>query len=138
MELLAAIPSVVYGLWGIFIFLPQFIYPVGNFLGETLGNIPILNILFAGPISPSGASRLAAGLILAIMITPTIAAVTRDVFLAIPSSQREASLALGATQWETISRVLVTIWIFRYLRGGDSGSGQGARRDHGSYDGNRQ
>jgi phosphate transport system permease protein len=106
-ELLAAIPSVVYGLWGIFIFLPQFIYPVGNVLGETLGKIPILSVLFAGPVSPSGASRLAAGFILAIMITPTIAAVTRDVFLAIPSSQREASLALGATKWETISRVLL-------------------------------
>jgi phosphate transport system permease protein len=60
-----------------------------------------------GPISQSGVSRFAAGLILAIMITPTIAAVTRDVFMAIPRSQREASLALGATQWETISRVLV-------------------------------
>jgi phosphate transport system permease protein len=106
-ELLAAIPSVVYGLWGIFIFLPQFIYPVGNVLGETLGKIPVLSVLFAGPVSPSGASRLAAGFILAIMITPTIAAVTRDVFLAIPSSQREASLALGATKWETISRVLL-------------------------------
>jgi phosphate transport system permease protein len=106
-ELLAAIPSVVYGLWGIFIFLPQFIYPVGNVLGETLGKIPILSVIFAGPISPSGASRLAAGFILAIMITPTIAAVTRDVFLAIPASQREASLALGATKWETISRVLL-------------------------------
>jgi phosphate transport system permease protein len=106
-ELLAAIPSVVYGLWGIFVFLPQFIYPVGSFMGETLGKIPLLSILFAGPISPSGSSRLAAGFIMAIMITPTIAAVTRDVFLAIPSSQREASLALGATKWETISRVLL-------------------------------
>jgi phosphate transport system permease protein len=106
-ELLAAIPSVVYGLWGIFVFLPQFIYPVGSFMGETLGKIPILNALFAGPISPSGSSRLAAGFIMAIMITPTIAAFTRDVFLAIPSSQREASLALGATKWETISRVLL-------------------------------
>jgi phosphate transport system permease protein len=106
-ELLAAIPSVVYGLWGIFVFLPQFIYPVGSFMGETLGKIPLLSILFAGPISPSGSSRLAAGFIMAIMITPTIAAFTRDVFLAIPSSQREASLALGATKWETISRVLL-------------------------------
>lgn len=106
-ELLAAIPSVVYGLWGIFIFLPQIIYPMGNVLSETLGKLPFLNIILTGPISQSGASRLAAGFILAIMITPTIAAVTRDVFLAIPSSQREASLALGATRWETISRVLL-------------------------------
>jgi phosphate transport system permease protein len=106
-ELLAAIPSVVYGLWGIFIFLPSVVTPAGNFLAETLGNLPGGSALFAGPISPSGASRLAAGMILAIMIIPTIAAVSRDVFLAIPGSQREASLALGATQWETIWRVLL-------------------------------
>jgi len=106
-ELLAAIPSVVYGLWGIFIFLPAVVTPIGTFLQNTLGQIPVLNILFAGPIPVSGASRLAAGLILTIMIVPTIAAVSRDVFLAIPGSQREASLALGATQWETISKVLI-------------------------------
>jgi phosphate transport system permease protein len=106
-ELLAAIPSVVYGLWGIFVFLPIIVVPVGNFLGLTLGQIPLLSIFFKGPIPASGSSRLAAGLILSIMITPTIAAVTRDVFMAIPQSQREASLALGATRWETISQVLL-------------------------------
>jgi phosphate transport system permease protein len=106
-ELLAAIPSVVYGLWGIFIFLPNVVTPVGNFLAETLGNVPLVGSLFAGPMSASGASRLGASLILTIMITPTIAAVTRDVFLAIPASQREASQALGATKWETIWQVLV-------------------------------
>jgi phosphate transport system permease protein len=106
-ELLAAIPSVVYGLWGIFVFLPQVVAPVGTFLGDILGTLPVLGGLFIGPISDSGASRLAAGLILSIMIIPTISAVSRDVFLAIPRSQREASLALGATQWETISRVLI-------------------------------
>ena len=106
-ELLAAIPSVVYGLWGIFIFLPVVVTPFGNFIGNTLGAILGPDNLFAGPISVSGASRLAAGLILTIMIIPTITAVTRDVFLAIPASQREASLALGATQWETIWRVLI-------------------------------
>jgi len=81
--------------------------PWGKFLGSTLGSVPLLGSLFSGPISASGSSRLAAGVILAIMILPTIAAVTRDVLLAIPSSQREASLALGATRWETISRVLL-------------------------------
>ncbi len=106
-ELLAAIPSVVYGLWGIFIFLPAVINPLGTFFADTLGNVPALQALFAGPMSPSGSSRLAAGGILAIMITPTIAAVSRDVFMAIPSSQREASLALGSTRWETIVKVLV-------------------------------
>lgn len=106
-ELLAAIPSVVYGLWGVFVFLPVVVKPAGDLLYAALSRAPILGSLFLGPIPASGASRLAAGLILAIMIIPTIAAVTRDVFLAIPHAQREASLALGATQWETIWQVLV-------------------------------
>lgn len=102
-ELLAAIPSVVYGLWGIYVFLPQVVAPFGNILQKALGFIP----LFSGQIPASGSSRLAAGLILAIMIIPTISAISRDVFKAIPSNQREASLALGATRWETISKVLI-------------------------------
>lgn len=106
-ELLAAIPSVVYGLWGIFVFLPKVVAPFGVFLGETLGRVPLLGSLFAGPIPASGASRLAASLVLTIMITPTIAAVTRDVFLAIPVAQREAAKALGSTEWETIWQVLI-------------------------------
>jgi phosphate transport system permease protein len=106
-ELLAAIPSVVYGLWGIFVFLPRVVAPLGGFLGETIGKVPFLGGLFAGPIPASGTSRLAASLILTIMIIPTIAAVTRDVFLAIPVAQREAAKALGATEWETILQVLI-------------------------------
>jgi len=106
-ELLAAIPSVVYGLWGIFVFLPLVVTPFGNFLANTLGQVPAVGALFTGPIPASGSSRLAASLILTIMIIPTIAAVTRDVFLAIPNSQREASQALGATKWETIWQVLI-------------------------------
>jgi len=106
-ELLAAIPSVIYGLWGIFIFLPKVVAPVGVFLGDTLGKVPLLGALFTGPIPASGASRLAASLILTIMIIPTIAAVSRDVFMAIPGSQREAAKALGATEWETIWQVLI-------------------------------
>ena len=106
-ELLAAIPSVVYGLWGIFVFLPKVVAPFGVFLGDTLGRVPLLGSLFAGPIPASGASRLAASLVLTIMITPTIAAVTRDVFLAIPVAQREAAKALGSTEWETIWQVLI-------------------------------
>jgi phosphate transport system permease protein len=106
-ELLAAIPSVVYGLWGIFVFLPVVVSPIGSFLASTLGEIPGLNIIFKGPMPASGSSLLAASLVLSIMITPTIASITRDVFLAIPGSQREASLALGSTNWETIWKVLV-------------------------------
>ncbi|MGA2504932.1 MAG: phosphate ABC transporter permease subunit PstC [Anaerolineales bacterium] len=106
-ELLAAIPSVVYGLWGIFVFLPQVVAPLGDLLAGTLGRIPLIGALFAGSIPASGASRLAASLILTIMIVPTIAAISREVFLAIPNSQREAAKALGATEWETIWQVLI-------------------------------
>jgi phosphate transport system permease protein len=106
-ELLAAIPSVVYGLWGIFIFLPTVITPLGNFFYKAFANVPILGAFFSGPIPQSGSSRLAASLILAIMIIPTIAAVSRDVLQAIPNSQREAALALGSSQWETIWQVLL-------------------------------
>ena len=106
-ELLAAIPSVVYGLWGIYVFLPLVVAPLGGFLASALGGVPIIGIFFDGEIPASGMSRLAASLILTIMIIPTISAVTRDVFLAIPRNQREASFALGSTQWETIWRVLI-------------------------------
>ena len=106
-ELLAAIPSVVYGLWGIFVFLPLVVTPVAEGLFRALGGIPGIGSLFAGPVPVSGASRLGAAFVLTIMITPTITAVTRDVLLAIPDSQREASLALGSTQWETIWKVLL-------------------------------
>jgi phosphate transport system permease protein len=106
-ELLATIPSVIYGLWGIFIFLPTVVGPVGQFLYKTLGSVPGLGALFAGPPPASGASRLGAIFILTIMIIPTITAVTRDVLLAIPNNQREASMALGSTRWETIWKVLL-------------------------------
>ena len=97
-DLLAAIPSVVYGLWGIFVLIPLLRDPVAPFLRDTLGlgNTP----LFTGP--NYGYSMLAAGVILAIMILPFISAVTREVLLAVPRSQREAALALGATRWEMI------------------------------------
>jgi phosphate transport system permease protein len=102
-ELLAAIPSVVYGLWGLFVFLPIVVAPIGAGMAAVFGEIP----LFLGPIPASGASRLGAALVLSVMIIPTIAAVSRDVLLAIPASQREASLALGSTRWETIWQVLL-------------------------------
>ncbi len=106
-ELLAAIPSVVYGLWGLFVFLPTVVAPLGAGLATLFEPIPLLGALFTGPIPLSGASRLGAALILTVMIIPTIAAVSRDVLLAIPPAQREASLALGSTEWETIWQVLI-------------------------------
>jgi phosphate transport system permease protein len=100
-ELLAAIPSVVYGLWGIFVlapFLREYIQPP---LARVLGWTP----LFSGSIT--GFGLLTGGIILAIMVTPIISAVVRDVLSAVPGSQREAALALGATKWEMIRVVLV-------------------------------
>lgn len=95
-EMLAAIPSVVYGLWGIFVLAPWMRETVQPALGERLGFLP----LFQG--APYGVGMLTAGLILAIMIMPTITAICREVFRAIPVVQREAALGLGATRWETI------------------------------------
>ncbi len=100
-EMLAAVPSVVYGLWGLFAFIPQLVRPMADWLSHTLGFLPI----FTGPVY--GPSRLAAGLLLTIMILPTVIAISRDVFRAIPNAQREAAFALGATQWEMISRTLI-------------------------------
>ena len=100
-ELLAAIPSVVYGLWGIFVLAPFLRVHVEPPLAHWLGWLPI----FQGSIT--GIGLLTGGIILAIMVTPIISAVVRDVLAAVPGSQREAALALGATKWEMIRVVLV-------------------------------
>jgi phosphate transport system permease protein len=102
-DLLAAIPSVVYGLWGLFVLVPLLRQYVMPFMSDTLGLGRFA--LFAGPAY--GNSVLAAGVILAIMVLPYIAAVSREVLLAVPRSQREAALALGATRWETIVGTVV-------------------------------
>src|ERR687898_260744 len=94
--LLAAIPSVVYGLWGIFVLIPLLRTSVFPFLRDTLGFLPF----FQGPIY--GPSMLSAGIILAIMVMPYVMSVAREVLLAVPDTQREAALALGATRWEAV------------------------------------
>ena len=99
-ELLAAIPSVVYGLWGIFVLAPFLREQVQPPLGRWFGSLP----LFQG--TPTGLGLLTGGIILAIMVTPIITAVVRDVLSAVPVSQREAALALGATRWESTRVVL--------------------------------
>jgi phosphate transport system permease protein len=106
-ELLAAVPSVVYGLWGIFVLAPFLRVWVEPALGRTLGFLP----LFQGP--PYGVGMLAAGIVLAVMTVPFIATVSREVLLAVPNTQREAALALGATRWET-----TRIAVLRYGRSG--------------------
>src|SRR5206468_5524029 len=95
-ELLAAIPSVVYGLWGVFVLIPFLRTAVVPPLKAVLGWKPFLRGVFYGN------SLLAGGVILAIMIVPYIAAVSREVLLAVPGSQREAALAMGATRWEAV------------------------------------
>jgi len=110
-ELLAAIPSVLYGLWGIFVLLPLLKRTLFPFLRDTLGFLPF----FQGPIY--GPSMLGASIILAIMIMPFIMSVSREVLLAVPGSQREAALALGATRWEAVMSAIVP-----YARSGIAGA----------------
>jgi phosphate transport system permease protein len=106
-EMLAAVPSVVYGLWGIFVLVPWLRKVVQPALSATLGFLP----LFQGP--PYGIGMLAAGLILSIMVIPFITSVSREVLLAVPDLQREAALGLGATRWET-----TRLAVLRYGRTG--------------------
>ncbi|MBO3809896.1 MAG: phosphate ABC transporter permease subunit PstC [Candidatus Brockarchaeota archaeon] len=99
-ELLAAVPSVIYGLWGIFVLIPFLRTHVYPFIQAALGFLP----LFSGPIYGGGV--LTAGIVLAVMIIPIVSSVSRDVFMAVPDSQREAMLSLGATRWETSKIVM--------------------------------
>ncbi len=110
-ELLAAIPSVVYGLWGIFVLVPVMANYVDPALQSTLGFLPI----FQGPIY--GYGFLSAGVILAIMIIPTVASISRDALLAVPQNQREAALSLGATRWEA-----TRVGVLSYARSGIFGA----------------
>ncbi|MDP2731289.1 MAG: phosphate ABC transporter permease subunit PstC [Dehalococcoidales bacterium] len=100
-EMLAAIPSVIIGLWGLFVLVPFVRNPIEKWLGANLGFLPF----FQGP--PFGLGFLAAGIILAIMVLPIITAMSRDVIRAVPANQREAMLALGATRWEMIRRAVL-------------------------------
>jgi phosphate transport system permease protein len=100
-ELLAAVPSVVYGLWGLFVLAPFMRTTIGPALQHVLGWMP----LFSGPIY--GVGLLTGGIILALMIVPTVTAISRDVLVAIPRDLREASMALGSTKWETAIRVVL-------------------------------
>lgn len=100
-ELLAAIPSVVYGLWGIFVLAPFLRKIVQPFLAKYFGFLP----LFQGPIY--GVSMFASGVILSIMIIPTITSISREVFATVPANLKEASFAIGATRWETVKMTLL-------------------------------
>jgi phosphate transport system permease protein len=97
-ELLAGIPSIIYGMWGLFVLVPVMTTYVTPWLNEHLGTIPGLGILFQGP--PLGIGVLTAGLVLAIMVVPFITSVMREVFLTVPARLKESAYALGATRWE--------------------------------------
>ena len=102
-ELLAAIPSIIYGMWGLFIFAPFMAAHVEPWLGNHLGNKMLIGPLFSGP--PIGIGMLTAGIVLGIMVIPFIASVAREVFSAVPAPLKESAVALGSTRWEILSRV---------------------------------
>ena len=104
-ELLAGIPSIIYGIWGLFVFAPFLQKYVQPFLIGTFENIPVLNSLFEGP--PYGIGMLTAGLILAIMVLPFVTAISRDVFDAVPPVLKEAAYGVGCTTWEVFGHVIL-------------------------------
>jgi phosphate transport system permease protein len=104
-ELLAGIPSIIYGIWGLFVFAPFLQETLQPFLITIFGPIPVLSALFAGP--PYGIGMLTAGLILAIMVLPFVTAISRDVFDAVPPVLKEAAYGIGCTTWEVVRYVVI-------------------------------
>lgn len=104
-ELLAGVPSIIYGMWGLFVFAPLFSQYVQPALAGTLGKLPVIGILFSGPMI--GMGILAAGVILAIMIIPFISSVMRDVFEVVPPVLKESAYGLGCTKWEVVRKIVL-------------------------------
>jgi phosphate transport system permease protein len=104
-ELLAAVPSIIYGMWGFFVIVPVMAQYVAPFLIDTLGEVPLVGWLFQGP--PFGTGIATAALILAIMVTPFIAATMRDVFLTVPPVFKESAYGLGCTTWEVVRSIVL-------------------------------
>ncbi|UJP04560.1 MAG: phosphate ABC transporter permease subunit PstC [Nitrosomonas sp.] len=104
-ELLAGVPSIIYGMWGLFVFAPFFAASVQPWMQESFGAVPAIGFLFEGPVM--GIGVLTAGIILAIMVIPFIASVMRDVFDVVPPMLKESAYALGATTWEVIRYVVL-------------------------------
>ncbi|OJU55826.1 MAG: phosphate ABC transporter permease subunit PstC, partial [Alphaproteobacteria bacterium 62-8] len=104
-ELLAGIPSIIYGIWGLFVLAPYLQAHVQPWLIDAFADVPLLSALFAGP--PYGIGMFTAALILSIMILPFISAVTRDVFETVPAMLKEAAYGLGCTTWEVMWRVVL-------------------------------
>jgi phosphate transport system permease protein len=104
-ELLAGIPSIIYGVWGLFFFAPFLQTTVQPFLIDTFGDLPVIGVLFSG--APYGIGMLTAGLILAIMVLPFVTSISRDVFEAVPPVLKEAAFGLGCTTWEVVRHVVL-------------------------------
>ncbi len=104
-ELLAGVPSIIYGMWGLFVFAPLFADHVQPLLKNSLGQLPLIGPLFSGPMM--GIGILAAGLILAVMIIPFISSVMRDVFEIVPAVLKESAYGLGCTKWEVVRKIVL-------------------------------
>ena len=104
-ELLAAIPSIIYGMWGLFVFAPLFADYIQPWISRNLGSLPLLGVLLSG--LPMGIGILTAGIVLAIMVIPFMSAVIRDMFEVVPPVLRESAYALGATTWEVVRHVVL-------------------------------
>lgn len=104
-ELLAGIPSIIYGMWGLFVLVPVLAEHVYPWIDSNLGRWPLVGPLFSGP--PLGLGMMTAGLVLAVMVIPFIASVMRDVFLTVPGPLKESSYALGSTRWEVVWDVVL-------------------------------
>lgn len=104
-ELLAGIPSIIYGMWGLFVFAPFMAENIDPWLDEHLGSVPYIGALFSGP--PLGLGMLTAGIVLGIMVIPFISSVMRDVFQTVPSRLKESAYALGSTRWEVVWHVIL-------------------------------
>jgi phosphate transport system permease protein len=114
-ELLAAVPSVIYGLWGLAVLRPLMVQHVFSWLADKCDGVPLLGTIFAGPAA--GSNILLASIVLAIMVLPTISSVSREVLRAVPTVLREGAYALGATRWETLRTVVLP-----YARSGITGA----------------
>jgi phosphate transport system permease protein len=104
-ELLAGIPSIIYGMWGLFVFAPFFADNIQPWMNDHLGNLPMIGVLFQGP--PMGIGMLTAGIILAIMVIPFTSSVMRDVFEIVPGMLKESAYGLGSTTWEVVWNVVL-------------------------------
>jgi phosphate transport system permease protein len=104
-ELLAGIPSIIYGIWGLFVFAPFLQTYLQPFIIEFSSNVPVLNSLFAGP--PYGIGILTASLILAIMVVPFVASISRDVFDTVPPMLKESAYGVGCTTWEVVWNIVI-------------------------------